>query len=217
MILRYDVLNRLAERIGARRYLEIGVLDGTTFDAVSVAEKVSVDPGPVARVTHRMTSDAYFEALQPAERFDLVFVDTTGRSPKDQEGIYQLERSFQLSQVGKPVWKALALPASLQDPDLTNMINQFSPLQCQSLIMTKLDESVSFGSLFNATYVSQLPLSYFTTGQMVPEDFEVASKERVLDCLLNFSGNFSVPDSVQSQSKDDYFALNLPQAKGERQ
>lgn len=75
MILRYDVLNRLAERIGARRYLEIGVLDGTTFDAVSVAEKVSVDPGPVARVTHRMTSDAYFEALQPAERFDLVFVD----------------------------------------------------------------------------------------------------------------------------------------------
>lgn len=162
-----------------------------------------------------VTDQQFQAALNRFIEFELVFVDTTGRSPKDQEGIYQLERSFQLSQVGKPVWKALALPASLQDPDLTNMMNQFSPLQCQSLIMTKLDESVSFGSLFNATYVSRLPLSYFTTGQMVPEDFEAASKERVLDCLLNFSGHFTVPDQVPS--KDDYFALHLPQAKGERQ
>jgi flagellar biosynthesis GTPase FlhF len=45
--------------------------------------------------------------------------------------------------------------------------------------------------LINSTLSpSKLPLAYFTTGQVVPEDLEEAKKERVMDCLLNFSGQF---------------------------
>jgi hypothetical protein len=77
-MLRWDILNRIAAHIQARRYLEIGVQTGASFHAVNVAEKVGVDPDPNAKATFCMTSDDYFaslDPLDPAQQFDLVFVD----------------------------------------------------------------------------------------------------------------------------------------------
>jgi len=77
-MLRWDILNRLAAHVQARRYLEIGVQTGASFHAVNVAEKVGVDPDPTAKATVCMTSDEYFaslDPLDPAQQFDLVFVD----------------------------------------------------------------------------------------------------------------------------------------------
>jgi SAM-dependent methyltransferase len=71
-MLRYEILNILARRIGATSYLEIGVQQGRTFSVVNVARKVGVDPSS-AFATEHTTSDAYFETC--AETFDLVFVD----------------------------------------------------------------------------------------------------------------------------------------------
>lgn len=72
-MLRGDVIQALIDRIGARSYLEIGVQEGRTFDAVRCERKVSVDPQHPA--TFRGTSDQFFESLRPADRFDVVFVD----------------------------------------------------------------------------------------------------------------------------------------------
>lgn len=75
---RWDLINRIAARIGARRYLEIGVQAGHAFSRVEVAERVGVDPDPRSAATLHLPSDAYFANLDEsgsAERFDLVFVD----------------------------------------------------------------------------------------------------------------------------------------------
>lgn len=74
-MLRFEILNAIAERIGARRYLEIGVQDGVAFRAVNVRTKVGVDPEPRSAATVHTTSDEYFAALPARTRFDLVFVD----------------------------------------------------------------------------------------------------------------------------------------------
>ena len=76
---RLALLRRLAEVLGARRYLEIGVWEGRTFAGLAdlIPDRVGVDPDPRARATVRQTSDEYFAALVegPCEPFDLVFVD----------------------------------------------------------------------------------------------------------------------------------------------
>lgn len=72
---RYDVVNAVAERIGARRYLEIGVQRGEAFRQIRVTEKVGVDPDPGAPATVTLTSDRYFASIPPSDQFDLVFVD----------------------------------------------------------------------------------------------------------------------------------------------
>lgn len=72
---RWDLLNQIAARIGARTYLEIGVQGGHAFSRVEVERKVGVDPDPSSAATIHLPSDAYFASLDSEERFDLVFVD----------------------------------------------------------------------------------------------------------------------------------------------
>jgi len=68
---------------GATDYLEIGVRAGRTLGNVRAPHRVGVDPAPIFDVNrlppglefHAVTSDAYFAALDPTTRFDLVFVD----------------------------------------------------------------------------------------------------------------------------------------------
>lgn len=77
-------VNALARRIGARRYLEIGVSRGATFRQVAVAERIGVDPcflfdtAEVANDTtalHAMTSDQFFAEAAGVSPFDIVFMD----------------------------------------------------------------------------------------------------------------------------------------------
>jgi flagellar biosynthesis protein FlhF len=58
-----------------------------------------------------------------------------------------------------------------------------------SIVFTKLDESSSYGSIFNHAIRFKKPVSYLTTGQNVPEDIELATKERLVDLLLHISGS----------------------------
>jgi len=74
MIFRYDIINRLVQRTGAKRYLEIGVQGGECFNRIRCDEKVSVDPNVAA--TYVMTSDTYFARVAGGiAPFDVVFVD----------------------------------------------------------------------------------------------------------------------------------------------
>lgn len=85
---RTEVLNLIAKKLEARRYLEIGVGSGENFLAVKVPNKVGVDPiEPSCRLRgalspsiryYRMTSEEFFESVQAAAAeltFDLVFID----------------------------------------------------------------------------------------------------------------------------------------------
>ncbi len=78
-------LNRLAEVLGCKTYLEIGVSKGVTFNAVNVETKTGVDPdfqfdwqashdGIRTRLLP-LTSDAFFAQEPTGSRFDLIFID----------------------------------------------------------------------------------------------------------------------------------------------
>ena len=76
-------VNRLAELVNAKRYLEIGVCFGETFFEVNAPEKVAVDPNfrfdyvsrqDKSTTFHPVTSDKYFE-WAPSEAFDLIYLD----------------------------------------------------------------------------------------------------------------------------------------------
>lgn len=131
---------------------------------------------------------------------DMIFIDTEGRSPYDSQGIEKLSKMLDFKESASC---ALVIPSILQSPDVNNVVAQFSPTHFDNIIVTKLDETICFGSLFNVSAATKLPLSYFSTGQQVPEDLEEASKERVVDCLLNFSGNYPIPKAEQLTTKTD--------------
>ena len=82
----------------------------------------------------------------------------------------------------------LVLSATSKDSDMNEVTRKFGSMPIDSIIFTKLDESAAYGSLFNHAIRFKKPLSYLSVGQKIPEDIEVASKERLVDLLLNISG-----------------------------
>lgn len=73
---RYEIINRIIENKEYKNYLEIGVRDGECFKQICCENKVGVDPNPTSSdTTHIMTSDRFFDNLDPETRFDIIFID----------------------------------------------------------------------------------------------------------------------------------------------
>jgi flagellar biosynthesis protein FlhF len=113
---------------------------------------------------------------------DLILVDTAGRSPRDEASLRELS-GFLSPETG--VENHLLLSASTKEQDMQRSIRSFQPLGLNGLIFTKMDECEDYGALFNIHFRNELPLSYFTTGQKVPEDLMTAEgrylAERIID------------------------------------
>lgn len=113
--------------------------------------------------------------------YDLILIDTAGRSSKQQ---IQMDQLRNLANMPFPVHFHMVQSASMKQRDLDENLKAFRMVNLQSLIFTKLDESWSFGEILNTNITSKLPLSFFTTGQKVPEDLEPATKERVVERIF---------------------------------
>jgi flagellar biosynthesis protein FlhF len=54
----------------------------------------------------------------------------------------------------------------------------------QRLLFTRLDETSSAGPILNEAVRRSRPISFFGTGQRIPEDVEAASRARLVELLL---------------------------------
>ncbi len=79
----------------------------------------------------------------------------------------------------------LLLSVATTEPEMHKTAANFGPLKFQSYIFTKLDEAQRSGSIINQILKVNMPISYLTTGQNVPEDIERANKKIILKQLLN--------------------------------
>jgi flagellar biosynthesis protein FlhF len=119
-------------------------------------------------------------ALQRLSECDMVLVDTAGRSQRNAMQVNELK-----SLVAATGCEAhLVLPASTRERDILDQIERFASVGIDRLLFTKLDETTSYGTLFNVAASTSLPLSYFSTGQKVPEDLEAVTAEGLIARIL---------------------------------
>lgn len=111
---------------------------------------------------------------------DVIIVDTAGKNPYDTEHIDELQEWFSPVDYIEP---HLVLSATTKKEDLQTVLQSYTNLQVAGLILTKLDETRAYAGLCQQVVASSLPVSYLCTGQRVPEDFLVASKN-FLDTLF---------------------------------
>jgi flagellar biosynthesis protein FlhF len=78
----------------------------------------------------------------------------------------------------------LVLSATTKYRDATDVITRFNQLLYNKIIITKLDETNTVGPLLSVLGNGK-KLSYFTTGQSVPDDIEIARKEKLYE-LISF-------------------------------
>jgi len=125
-------------------------------------------------------------AIASYSDYDVIIIDTGGCSQRDESQMFELRELF--DERGR-LHNVLVLSSTTKDSDLNEITRRFGVIPIDSVIFTKLDESSSYGSMFNHSIRFKKPISFLTTGQKVPEDIEVATKERLVDLMLNISGN----------------------------
>ncbi len=115
--------------------------------------------------------------LDELKSYDIVFVDTTGRSVEDTKGLEEIDRIIkEIPMEQREIM--LILSATTKSEDLKNIYKKYSIFNPEKFIFSKLDETISLGNLFNLKMESDIPIAYFTTGQQVPEDIEIAYSRR---------------------------------------
>jgi len=137
-------LNKIASRLSeCSTYLEIGVQEGKTFEAVDVNFKWAVDPNPLFNV-HAMPpgcrlseipSDQFFLELSESVRFDLVFID----------GLHHWEQAY------RDLVNSLAhgRPGMAVLIDDTVPVDEFSAERSQAEAITKRRQSGSPSRIWN--------------------------------------------------------------------
>lgn len=121
------------------------------------------------------------KAVEKHTACDLIFVDTAGRSHKDKEKLEEM-RNFLDNKI--PIEIYLCLSATTKDLELEEILKRFSVFQISKVVFTKIDESESLGNMINLLMKDNLQVAYFTTGQRVPEDIEVATSAKLADLIL---------------------------------
>jgi flagellar biosynthesis protein FlhF len=127
---------------------------------------------------------------QQLSHVDHILVDTSGASLREMEEIQRLRSLLpQGSQVNSAsdLRVHLCLSATMKETDAMETLRRFRVANLTDLIFTGLDLCVQYGVIPTLQLKSGLPLHSFGVGSRIPEDFERATKERVLDLLYKLS------------------------------
>ncbi len=116
------------------------------------------------------------------KKYNLIFIDTPGMGQKNQEQMREIKDS--LDKVDGIEYHLL-LSASTNEKTLLDTLQIYKEFNLRRLIFTKLDECITYGGILNQLYRSKLPVSYFTNGQNIPEDIEVATVDKLADLIFN--------------------------------
>ncbi|MDI3537980.1 MAG: flagellar biosynthesis protein FlhF [Bacillota bacterium] len=127
------------------------------------------------------TPDDLPRALERHGQADLILLDTAGRSPK--QGMHLAELRTFLARCPE-IKTVLVVSATTKPEDLEHVFERFQLLHPSQLLLTKLDETTSVGSILNLMARARMPVGYITNGQNVPDDVELASPERLVDLIL---------------------------------
>ena len=119
--------------------------------------------------------------LEQSQR-DYILIDTTGCSQRDLAPVQDLMKFFQES---TGIERHLVLSANTKPLDMQEIIDRFGICDPDHLLFTKLDETSTFGPIFNELVRTQKPLSYVADGQRVPEDLHALSGDQIVDIVLN--------------------------------
>lgn len=88
-----DLINLLGIKAKAKTYLEIGVRNPAhNFHLIDIEEKEGVDPDPNVRATHAVSSDEFFQKIEPNRRWDIIFIDGMHTTKQTYREIYHALR-----------------------------------------------------------------------------------------------------------------------------
>lgn len=121
------------------------------------------------------------DAIMEFNDKDVIFIDTAGRSHKNALQIEELKIYLETAE---PNEIFLVLAGTSKYNDLLDIMAAYSDFNISRLIFTKLDETSSYGPIYNLACKSKVPIAYFTNGQNIPDDIEAAEPLKLVQLMM---------------------------------
>ncbi|MBN1256648.1 MAG: AAA family ATPase, partial [Planctomycetes bacterium] len=150
----------------------------------SVAQLLNI-PLSVADTPERIRA-----AINQAQDREIVFVDTAGRVPKDTVSLKELAKMLEIVH---PDEVHLALCGFSSHKHILDLLKRFGLVKFNRVLLTKLDEAITYGILMTIAAHMDCGLSYITTGQDYMENIETGNARMLARLVL---GEISLPRSV---------------------
>jgi len=124
------------------------------------------------------------EAIEYYSDMDRIFIDTAGRSPKNDDRINELR---ELIHTHEEVDCHLVVSATTRPVDMELVSERFRQADYTRFIFTKIDETTSLGPVLNLMYKEGLPASFLTNGQSVPDDIVLGEESDLINLVIRRS------------------------------
>ncbi|MFW6386621.1 MAG: flagellar biosynthesis protein FlhF [Bacillota bacterium] len=173
---------KLAACFALEREQDVGLVTADTYriaavqqlqtysDIIDIPIEVVYDPEELQQILNGRFSGC-----------DLVFIDTAGSSWNDQIQLGRLKSFRDIEDIDQV---HLLLGLNTRTEDIEVIADKFSQLRPDRVLLSKIDETCSYGNILNIKDELELSFSYYTNGQKVPDDIEIARKEKLADYLL---------------------------------
>ena len=172
---------KLAANFRLRSGIKMGLVTVDTYRVAAVEQLrtyAEIIELPMKVVTNPLEMR---RALDELAGLDLVLIDTAGRSPKDDLQIQELKSLLAEAHVDEV---HLVLSLTSNPRVLESAAAKFAAAGTTAMILTKLDEASGMGALLSVARRINLPISYLTAGQAVPDDIEPAHPRRIARLIL---------------------------------
>lgn len=130
------------------------------------------------------SSDEMNAAIGRVSEYDLIFVDTAGFSHKNEAQCTDMKTMLAGLDASFDREVYLVVSATTKYKDLLEIADIYKDIADYKIIFTKLDETTTYGNMFNIKMYSGASLSYMTNGQNVPDDIEEFNTQKIVKQLL---------------------------------
>lgn len=180
-----STLIKMASHMVVREGKKIALFTTDTFkvgaaDQMKIYAQILNVPFSVIR-----TQQDWSNLVRYLANVDCVLVDYTGSNLKNSHELQMLKSLLPPAALTPQIH--LCLSTNAKDSDATELGRRYTALNYKDVIFTSLDESTQHGSIYNFMKRFNVPLHSFGIGPRVPEDFEFATKERLLDLIFKIT------------------------------
>lgn len=174
---------KIASDFQLRKKAKVGLITADTYRVAAVEQLKTYANilGIPLKVIY--TTDEMQEAEEFFQGYDIVFIDTAGRSHKNEQQKDDLNHILEsVPEESREVY--LVLSATTKYKDLIKITDCYHEITDYGIIFTKLDETSCVGNIFNIKMMTKAPLSYITYGQNVPDDITLINPQTIAKQML---------------------------------
>lgn len=174
-------LAKLAAIYSINHHAKVGIISADTYRIAAVEQLKTYAEILDVPISVAYSPEEVKDCLKEHEDKDIVFIDTSGRSPNDQSLEKDISQLIKFSQADEV---HLVISATTSFSGCVNILNKYSFLRDFKILVTKLDETPTWGTVLNLRFLADKPLSYTAMGQNVPDDIEIANSRKIITKLI---------------------------------